>query len=41
MTYLVENTKTGEHHSCTSEGQARRWAVTNGWTGYTITEAKP
>ena len=38
--YLVENTKTGEHHRCASEGQARRWAVTNGWTDYTITEGE-
>ena len=40
MTYLVENTKTGAHHRCASEGQARRWAVTNGWTDYTITEGE-
>ena len=29
-----------EHHRCASEGLARRWAVTNGWTDYTITEGE-
>ena len=40
MTYLVENTKTGAFHRCESAGLARRWAVTNGWTDYTITEGE-